>query len=156
MGWRNHKTRYLVSACLAGCSTNLCGSTSRNDTVADWHRRGLAVAVCPEQLGGLSTPRPAAEIRGGSGSDVITGSARVASIDGNDVTEQFTRGAKATLEIARVIKPDFVVLKERSPSCGVHRIYDGSFSGTISEGCHGVTAGLLMKEGFIVLSEDDI
>lgn len=109
--------------------------------------------VCPEQLGGLGTPREPAEIVGGDGHDVIDGTARVMARDGTDVTERFVRGAGEALALARLVQAECIVLKEGSPSCGVHRIYDGSFTGRAIAGC-GVTAALLSREGFAIVSDE--
>lgn len=108
---------------------------------------------CPEQLGGLPTPRPPAEIRGGDGGDVLDGRARVLNRDGADVTEQFIRGAQLTLQLAQAVRAEMVILKERSPSCGVDWIYDGTFTGTVVRGC-GVTTALLRRNGLRVLSDE--
>jgi len=104
------------------------------------------VIVCPEQLGGLATPRPASQIVGGNGFDVLSGKARVISEDGRDVTENFIRGAEETLHIARLVDAEKVILKERSPSCGVRKIYrkDQLIDGS------GVTTALLIREGYKV------
>jgi uncharacterized protein YbbK (DUF523 family) len=101
--------------------------------------------VCPEVCGGLSTPRPAAERAGG----------RVVNVDGDDVTEAYERGARAAVELARAIGARRAVLKARSPSCGAHEIYDGSFSRTLRPG-EGVTAEALRAAGIEVVSEDDL
>jgi uncharacterized protein YbbK (DUF523 family) len=101
--------------------------------------------VCPEQLGGLPTPRPPAERLGG----------RVLSNDGTDVTNAFVRGAEQTLLLARTLGCQTAILKARSPSCGHGRIYDGAFSGTLIPGS-GVTAELLTNNGIRVLTEDEL
>src|SRR5690606_14177498 len=109
--------------------------------------------ICPELLGGLSTPREPAEIIGGDGGDVLDGKAKVVDRAGNDVTIQFIKGAYATLEKAKEINATIVVLKENSPSCGSSRIYNGEFKGEKVAG-NGVTAALLKRNGFQVISEE--
>ena len=84
---------------------------------------------------------------------MLDGRARVVNSEGVDVTEQFIRGAQLTLQLARAVRAEMVVLKERSPSCGVDWIYDGTFTGTVVSGC-GVTTALLLRNGFRVLSDE--
>lgn len=146
--------RYLVSACLAGLQCRYNGKDKTNQFVQQLVREGKAVPVCPEQASGLSTPRHPAEIVNGSGADVLIGAARVVDVQGKDVTDFFVRGAFQVLKLAKMIGCKRVILKERSPSCGVRRIADGSFRGVTREG-QGVTAALLSKEGIEVVSEDD-
>lgn len=108
--------------------------------------------VCPEQLGGLPTPRPPAEIVGGSGEDVLDGTARVLTCDGIDITDNYLRGAREVLRLAQLAGAQEVILKERSPSCASCEIYDGSFTGKLKAGC-GVTTALLRRNGFRVVSD---
>lgn len=110
--------------------------------------------VCPEELGGLPTPRLPAEITNGDGSDVISGVARVISSRGDDFTRHFSRGAEKVKEMAKKHQVSLAILKERSPSCGVSQIYDGTFSGQTVPGC-GVTTAGLRKAGVKVISEGD-
>lgn len=126
-----------------------CRTQEVQQLVAD----GKAVPVCPEQIGGLSTPRLPAEIVGGDGDDVLDGKAKVIDKEGQDVTEAFIRGAEATLRVAQTIGAKEAVLKERSPSCGSCVIYDGTFQGVKQAG-QGVTAALLRRNGIKVVSED--
>ena len=114
----------LVSACLLGCACRYDGQSKPNPLVQELARRGLAVPVCPEQLGGLPTPRKPSERRGD----------RVVMSDGRDVTAEYRRGAEETLRLARLYGCTAAVLKERSPSCGCGRIYDGTFTGTLTDG----------------------
>lgn len=111
--------------------------------------------VCPEELGGLTTPRLPAEIQGGEGKDVLDGRAKVINVEGEDVTEQFIRGAEETVKLAKNMDVHFAVLKARSPSCGAGDIYDGSFSGRLTKG-EGVTTALLKKHGIEVYTEESI
>lgn len=116
---------------------------------------GRAVLVCPEEDGGLGTPRPAAEIVGGDGHDVLAGRARVVTRAGRDVTDAYVRGAELALEAARRAGAKTAILKARSPSCGRGCIYDGSFSRTVATG-DGITAALLMQAGIEVVTEEEI
>ena len=150
----------LVSACLAGLATTHDGRSKPNEAVMELVRRGRAILVCPEQLGGLPTPRKPAEIvpgpQGpGDGASVISGSAAVVDSAGADVTAQYLRGAREALKAARLAGCSVAVLKARSPSCGSGRIHDGTFSGTLTDGV-GVTTALLREAGIVVVSEEDL
>ena len=111
--------------------------------------------MCPEEEGGLGTPRPPAEIVGGDGHDVISGRARVITSEGRDVTDAYLAGAKLALQRARSSGAKTAVLKARSPSCGKGCIYDGSFSRTQRSG-DGVTTALLEANGIEVLTDEEI
>jgi uncharacterized protein YbbK (DUF523 family) len=145
----------LVSACLAGRACRFDGSSNEQDEVRSLVEEGRAVLTCPEEEGGLGTPRPAAEIVGGDGYDVVAGRARVLTEDGADVTEAYLRGAEAALRKARRAGAEIAVLKARSPSCGKGCIYDGSFTRAQKAG-DGVTAALLSISGIRVLTEDQL
>lgn len=145
----------LVSACLAGCACGYDGSASRDDAVSRLVEAGRAVLVCPEEDGGLGTPRPPAEIVGGDGRDVLAGRARVVNSYGEDVTDAYLAGARQALDEARRVGATTAILKARSPSCGKAAIYDGSFSRTLRAG-DGVTVALLESEGITVLSDEDV
>jgi len=146
----------VVSACLAGLATTHDGKAKPHPKVLELLREGRAVLVCPEQLGGLPTPRAEAEIEsGGSGGKVLSAEAKVLDVDGRDVTAQYLRGAREALRASRLSGAKAAILKARSPSCGNGQIYNGSFSGTLVDG-KGVTAALLEKEGLQVLSEEDL
>lgn len=116
---------------------------------------GQGIAACPEQLGGLGTPRETCEIVGGDGGDVLDGRAKVVTRSGRDVTVQFLRGAQGLLEVARKSGCHSAVLKARSPACGTGTIYDGSFTGGLKPG-NGVAAALLLREGIEVISDEEI
>ncbi len=133
----------LVSACLLGVCCRYDGGHNRNEQVIALKDRFRLIPVCPEQLGGLPTPRIPSEIRDGS----------VFAEDGTDVTENFTRGAREALRLAELFGCRCAVLKARSPSCGSKVIYDGTFSGTKTAG-DGVTASLLKKQGIRVYTEE--
>lgn len=135
----------LVSACLLGCACRYDGQSKPHPLAQELTKRGLAVPVCPEQLGGLPTPRKPSERRGD----------RVVMSDRRDVTAEYHRGAEETLRLARLYGCTAAVLKERSPSCGCGRIYDGTFTGTLTDG-DGVTAALLKENGIRVYGEKEI
>lgn len=145
----------LVSSCLLGLRAKYNGGDNTVPALVELCRRGLVVPACPEQLGGLPTPRPAAEIRGGEGCDVLGGRARVFNRLEEDVTEQFIQGAREVLKICRLFSIRAAILKERSPSCGGRLIHDGTFQGRVIPG-RGVTAALLHSAGIPVYSEEQL
>lgn len=145
----------LVSACLLGLRTRVDGGARGSKAVAALGGTRTLVPMCPEQLGGLPTPRSPAEIQGGTGEDVLDGRVGVKTERGVDVTEAFLRGARQTLEVARAVKATGAVLKAGSPSCGIHQTGDGTFSGRLREG-PGVCAALLAREGLFLLTEEDL
>ena len=134
----------LVSACLLGCPCRYKGDGKLNEKVLALAENNTLVPVCPEQLGGLKTPRAPAEEKDG----------RIITKDGLDVTSAFDLGAQTALKIAKIAKADYAILKARSPSCGSGKIYDGSFCGRLIDG-DGRTAALLKQSGFRVISEED-
>ena len=135
----------LVSACLLGLCCRYNAESKANERVLVLAKTHPLVPVCPEQLGGLPTPRPPAERKG----------ERVVSSDGTDVTDAFQKGAEETLLLARTLGCKTAVLKARSPSCGHGRIYDGTFAGSLVPGS-GVTAELLEASGIAVYTEEEI
>ncbi len=135
----------IVSACLAGLHCRYDGGEKSCAAVLRLVAEGRAIPLCPEQLGGLSTPRQPAEIRG----------TQVVRKDGVDVSAEFERGAQEALQIARLAGAKTAILKARSPSCGCGTIYDGSFSGALVEG-DGVFAALCRRSGIEVKTEADI
>lgn len=139
-----HKPPVLVSACLAGLATRYDGGSTPCETVLELVRQGRALPVCPEQLGGLPTPREPLELRDG----------RVYDRDGNEFTESFRLGAEQGLKLARLAGCTTGVLKSGSPSCGAGTVHDGTFTGTKIPG-NGVFAGLLLAHGIRVLTELD-
>ncbi|GAC1361713.1 MAG: hypothetical protein NVSMB32_01080 [Actinomycetota bacterium] len=151
----------LVSACLAGLATTHAGTAKPSPKVMELVLQGRAILVCPEQLGGLPTPRPCAEIVAGGdspdggGAEVLAGRARVLDVNGNDVTANYLRGAREALKAARLSGCTTAILKARSPSCGKDQIHDGTFSGVLVPGS-GVTAALLAGEGIKILSEEGL
>ncbi|WP_462409416.1 2-thiouracil desulfurase family protein [Neobacillus sp. Marseille-QA0830] len=143
----------LVSSCLAGLKVRYNGTHSLNEEITILVEQNKAITICPELLGGFSTPREPAEIIGGNGEDVLDGKAKVIEKSGKDVTELYIKGAYATLNKAREVNAAVVVLKEYSPSCGSSMIYNGEFIGKKLEGM-GVTSALLKRNGFTVISEE--
>ena len=137
------KLPLLISACLLGVPCRYDGASKPMPRIELLTERFVLVPVCPEQLGGLPTPRTPAER---CGSCVLTR-------DGRDVTEYYLRGAQEALRIARITGCQTALLKAKSPSCGCGRIYDGTHTGTLTDG-NGVTAALLMRNGISVCNED--
>ena len=126
----------LVSACLLGVPCRYDGQSKAHPLARALCEKHHVVPVCGEIFGGLPTPRPPAEIQGD----------QVVTRDGRDVTEAYRRGAEAAAQLARLTGAEAAVLKERSPSCGSGAVYDGTFSGTLTEGW-GITAALLRQQG---------
>jgi uncharacterized protein YbbK (DUF523 family) len=149
--------RILVSACLLGRPVRFDarGRRCADPVFERWRAQGRLVPFCPEVGGGLPVPRPAAEISGGSGGDVLDGRARVVTREGADVTAYFLDGARLALEQARSYGVRLAILKEGSPSCGSGRIHDGTFGGRTVAG-EGVTAALLERHGIAVFAEDSL
>lgn len=145
----------IVSACLAGVNCKYNGKNNLDERVVKLVAEGKAIPLCPEQLGGCTTPRVPAEIFEGAGRDVLDGKCRVLTTDGEDITDKYLKGAYETLRIARISGAKKAILKSMSPSCGCGRIYDGTFSGKTHEG-NGVTAELLQGNGIKVITENDL
>ncbi len=147
--------KVLVSACLLGELVRHDGRHKRiaHPILQRWLDERLVVPVCPEIAGGLPVPRPAAEIeRGAGGQAVLDGAARVRDVHGADVTPAFVAGAQQALALARASGARVVVLKARSPSCGVRESHDGAFAGGLVPRS-GVTAALLTTQGVAVFDE---
>ncbi|MCY0963895.1 DUF523 domain-containing protein [Parathalassolituus penaei] len=144
--------KLLVSACLLGQPVRYDGANNQNKVLTLqaqlqlWQQQGLLIPVCPESLGGLPTPRPAAELRGGDGHALLVGQARVVIASGDDVTHAFLEGARRTLAIAQREGASAALLAARSPSCGNQGIYNGEFNRTLQTGV-GVTVALLQNAG---------
>ena len=137
--------KIMVSACLAGENCKYNGGSNRNEKVLRLMEENEVILVCPEQMGGLPTPRTPCEICNGV----------VMTKDGRVVDQEFRAGASKCLETALREQPDLIVLQSRRPSCGVKQRYDGTFSGKLTEGS-GVTAELLMKNGFQCIDVEDL
>lgn len=137
--------KLLVSACLLGCRCRYDGAAKPHPAIKALAARHTLVPVCPEQLGGLPTPRPPAERRGD----------RVVTQRGTDVTEQYRRGAEEAVRLCTLLGCQAALLKERSPSCGRGQVYDGTFSRTLTAG-DGVTAARLGALGVPVYGESQV
>ncbi len=137
--------KYAVSACLCGLPTRYDGAAKPVPPhLQDLLDRGEVLPVCPEQLGGLPTPRPPSEICG----------TRVINCEGSDVTAAYRRGAEAVLALCREHGITRAILKANSPACGCRRVYDGTFSRTLVAG-RGIAAALLEDNGITVTDEHD-
>lgn len=135
----------LCSACLLGVKCKYDNTDSLNKKVVALSKKKVLVPVCPEQLGGLPTPREPSEIRND----------KVFTKSGEDVTKEFVKGAEETLMLAKKLGVKEVIFKQKSPSCGCGRIYDGTFSNKLIKG-NGITTALLKKNGIKVVSEEDL
>jgi uncharacterized protein YbbK (DUF523 family) len=147
--------RVLVSACLAGRSCAYDGTHRAHPEILKLVREGRAVLVCPEEEGGLPTPRPAAEINGGRGDRVLDGAARVVTDAGDDVTQVYLDGARVAVDRAQEEQCRAAILKARSPACGCAGVYDGTFSRTLQAG-DGVTAAALRRAGMELWTEEEL
>lgn len=145
----------LISACLCGVNCKYSGGSNFNEKAYSLFREGGVQLICPEQLGGLPTPRHPAEIYEGNAEDVINGRGKIMNNQGVDVTEYFIKGAEETHKIANALDCKKAILKSRSPSCGCGKIYSGKFDETLIDG-NGVTAQLLLDNGIEVVTEEDI
>ena len=135
----------LISACLLGVNCRYDGSGKEIPELIELLSKHTLIPVCPEQLGGLSTPRSPAEIKDN----------KVISKDSEDVTLEFTKGAEETLKLAKLYNCKYAILKERSPSCGSGKIYDGTFSKKLVDG-DGFAAKLLKENGVEIIGETEI
>jgi uncharacterized protein YbbK (DUF523 family) len=139
----------IVSACLVGINCRYDAKNELRDELLAVFRRGELLPLCPEQLGGLPTPRPPSTMIDGDGYDVLDGKTRVINQRNDDVTENFIRGAKEVLKIAKVLNVKEAILASRSPSCGCERIYDENSDKTVRG--DGVLTALLNRNGVSVV-----
>lgn len=137
--------KVLVSACLLGVNCKYNGKNNYSKEIIEYLKDKEIIPVCPEQLGGLSTPRVASEIKVD----------RVITKDGKDVTDSFVKGATEVLQLAKKLNVKKAILKSKSPSCGYKKIYDGTFSNTLTNG-NGVCAELLTNNGIEIINSDNI
>ena len=142
----------LVSACLLGVKCRYDGKSKPNKKIISIFRRGQLIPICPEQLGGLTTPRVPAELTG-DGAEVLDGKAKVFKRTGEDVTKNFIKGAKETIKLARLLDIKGAILKQKCPSCACGKLFDGTFSEKIIE-ADGVTTALLKRNGIKVVTEE--
>lgn len=135
------KEKILVSACLLGTNCKYSGGNNYSEEVMEYLKDYEIIPICPEQLGGLPTPRPASEIIGD----------KVINNEGTDVTSNYQKGAEEALKIAKLLGIKKALLKAKSPSCGNGKIYDGTFSGTLIDG-DGITTKLLKENNIEVIT----
>lgn len=135
----------FCSACLLGINCRYDGVEKSNQKVLDLAKKEILIPICPEQLGGLSTPREPAEQQG----------EKVVTKTGKDVTDNFVKGAQQALILAKIYNVKEAILKQKSPSCGCGKIYNGTFRKKLIKG-DGVTTALLKKSGISVISEEDL
>ncbi|KEI01342.1 DUF523 domain-containing protein [Clostridium botulinum] len=145
----------VISACLCGIDCKYSGGNNLNPKALKLLKKGKAILVCPEQMGGLGTPRTPCEIMGGEGEDVLNGEAKVISKEGVDCTKEFLKGAYEALKIAKEVNAKKAIFKSKSPSCGFGKIYDGNFSGNKIDG-NGVTSALFLKNGIKIVTEEEL
>ncbi len=138
----------LVSACLVGINCKYSGGNNYNQKIFNLVKEGKAIPICPEQLGGLKTPRKPAEIKN------IDGKRYVINNEGEDVTENFERGAIEVLNLAQNLNIKTAILQPRSPSCGVNKIYSGNFDDKLTDG-NGILAELLIQNGVKVFTPEE-
>lgn len=144
-----------VSACLVGVNCKYDGGNNDNSKVKEYLKDKKYIIICPEQLGGLTTPRKPSEINKIGGKEVLNGNSKVISCEGKDVTENFIMGAMESLKIAKLFNCRQALLKEGSPSCGCNLIYDGTFEHKKIPGM-GVTAALFDENNIEVFSEKEL
>ena len=145
----------LVSACLLGVNCKYNGGNNKNQKVIEFLKEIEFIMVCPEELGGLKTPRIPCEIVDESVGNLSKKKIKVINKDGIDLTENFVKGACETLEIAKSKNIKIAILKAKSPSCGCGLIYDGKFNKKLVLG-NSVTAQILKDNGIEVVTEEDI
>lgn len=135
----------LVSACLLGYNCKYNGKNNKNNKVLEYIKDKYVIPICPEVFGGLSTPRIPSEIKGD----------KVINKQGIDVTKYFIEGANKTLDIAKILNIKKAILKQKSPSCGYGKIYNGEFNGTIIND-DGITSKLLKENNIEIITEEDL
>ena len=135
----------LVSACLLGTNCKYNGKNNKNDKVLEYIKDKYVIPICPEVFGGLTTPRIPSEILNG----------KVINKEGKDVTKYFINGANKTLEIAKILNVKKALLKQKSPSCGSGKIYDGTFTNNIINN-DGITTKILKENNIEIITEEDL
>ena len=145
VGNSNYIARKGVDFSLNGLYWGNISKTNKNETVLELLKDHDLIPVCPEIMGGLPTPRIPSEI---NGNEVITRG-------GKNVTKQYQKGAEEALKIAKLYNCQTAILKEKSPSCGCGKIYDGTFTGTLIDG-DGITARLLKEHGIKITGETSL
>ncbi len=150
----------LCSACLLGIRCRFDSKSKPNEKVLKLTKKEVLIPVCPEQLGGLKTPRAGSGIKGGDGAMVISGKAKVINRKGEDWTKHYILGAKQALEIAKIFNIKIAILKQGSPSCGCGQAFqwkevNGKLSNRRRKG-DGVATALFKKKGIKVFTEGDL
>jgi uncharacterized protein YbbK (DUF523 family) len=149
----NTVMKIVISPCLIGIKTRWDESCDEHQEILNLVKSNQAIFMCAEQLGGMTTPREPSEIEPGkTATDVLDGNAKVYSITGKDVTEQFVVGAQRILNFCLDVGVEIAILQSYSPSCGSERTYDGTFTDTTIPG-KGITAELLNQKGIKVYNE---
>ena len=138
-------SKIIVSACLLGCECRYDGKKKPHQQVIDLSEKHALIPICPEQMGGLPTPRIPSEVRGD----------KVINSEGKDVTNEYHKGATMALNIAKLNAAKIAILKAKSPSCGKGKIYDGTFSSQLIDG-NGITVRLFLENGIEVYTENEI
>ena len=136
---------YIVSSCLLGMNCKYNGGNNYSEKVTNFLKDKSYILACPEQLGGLQTPRPRCELVEG----------RVMDENGIDRTIAFEKGVEETLKIVEMANCTHAILQRRSPSCGVYTVYDGTFCGQLIPGM-GMAASALKEAGLILITENDL
>jgi len=147
----------LCSACLLGLKCRYDSETNiekASSELLELYKNGELIPICPEQMGGLPTPRSGARISNGDGNDVLDGNSRLLTDDGNDVTKQYLKGAYEALKIAQDMNVQGVILKQKSPSCGCGYTQGGLEQRSTIEG-NGVTTALFKRNDILVKTEKD-
>ena len=146
------KKKVLISACLLGKNCRYNGGHSQlnelNKLDVEW------IPVCPEESGGLGTPRPSAEMQENA-ETILNGKGKIITNKGKNVTAEFIQGAEQSLQLGLGAEVKIAVLKSKSPSCGIGKIYDGSFTKTLKTG-NGIFAHLCHKNDITCISSDNI
>jgi uncharacterized protein YbbK (DUF523 family) len=145
----------LISSCLAGIDCNYKGESKPNNKLIELIKKGKAIPICPEQLGGLPTPRSGARILSGNGLDVINNKTKLITDKGEDVTNEYIRGANEVLKLAKLLNASAIILKQGSPSCGCGKTQGGKRERKLVNG-DGVAVALLKKNGIKVYNEEII
>lgn len=146
--------KYIISACLIGKNCFYDGSSKYKPQIKGLADAGEAIALCPEELGGLKTPRPPSEIFAGSGEDVLKGKAYVFNKEGKDITINLIKGSREFLDIAKECGVQKAILKSKSPCCGRGKIYDGTFNDRLRSG-NGIAAELLLRSRIEVVTDEE-
>ena len=146
--------KYIISACLIGKNCFYDGTSRYKPEIRELVDKGEAIALCPEELGGLKAPRAPSEIFAGSAADVLKGKAFVFNKEGKDITISLVKGCREFLNIAKECAVKKAILKSKSPCCGRDKIYDGTFTGRLRKG-NGIAAELLLKNGIEVITDEE-